>query len=194
MAKTKKELITQTGDAWDRLPAKKQLFIKTLHETDWNKTQSGLAAGCKSPESALVCANNWLKEPDIQMAIEIYQKKFNRANNLTIDDLKSELWKNHLRAARVSDSNKALELICRLLGAFKDSLDIEGKVGIAQVLADLTLAGKKSRLEGPDDIRPLLEARVVEVEASDKEPRGSDNESIDFDKESNDSDNEENEE
>ena len=159
---TKKELITQTGDAWDRLPAKKQLFIRHLHENNWNKTQAALAAGCKNAESAFTTASNWLKEPDVQMAIELFQKKFNKANNLTIDDLKSELWKNHLRAARVSDSNKALELICRLLGAFKDTLDIEGKVGIAQVLADLS---RMPQLKGPDDLVPMLENSYRELES-----------------------------
>ena len=147
------------GDAWDRLPAKKQLFIRTLHENGWNKTQAALTCGAKNPETAQQQASNWLKEVDVQMGIEIFARKFNKADNLTIGDLKSELWKNHMRAARVSDSNKALELICRLLGAFKDSIDIEGKVGIAQVLADLSKSS--IQLTGPDDLKPMLEDAIA---------------------------------
>ena len=124
--------------AFESLPEKKQIFIRELHKNGWNKTQAGLKAGCKSPEASLQTANNWLKERTVQQAIQEFQDKDNKSSKLTVDDLKAELWKNHLRADRVSDSNKSLELILRLLGAFKDTLDIKQQVGIAQVLADLT--------------------------------------------------------
>lgn len=124
--------------AFDSLPEKKQTFIRELHKNGWNKTQAGLKAGCKSSEAALATGNNWLKERTVQQAIQEFQDKDNKSHSLNVDDLKAELWKNHLRADRVSDSNKALELILRLLGAFKDSLDVHQQVGIAQVLADLT--------------------------------------------------------
>lgn len=126
--------------AFEALPEKKQIFIRELHKNGWNKTQAGLKAGCKSPEAALATGNNWLKERNVQQAIQEFQDKDNKSHTLNVDDLKAELWKNHLRADRVSDSNKALELILRLLGAFKDSLDIKQQVGIAQVLSDLTTA------------------------------------------------------
>jgi len=124
--------------AFEALPEKKQVFIRELHKNGWNKTQAGLKAGCKSPEAALGTANNWLRERNVQQAIQEFQDKDNKATKLDVDDLKAELWKNHLRADRVSDSNKALELILRLLGAFKDTLDVKQQIGIAQVLADLT--------------------------------------------------------
>jgi hypothetical protein len=129
--------------AFESLPEKKQVFIRELHKNGWNKTQAGLKAGCKSSEGALATANNWLKERTVQFAIEEFQAKDNKAATLDVDDLKAELWKNHLRADRVSDSNKALELILRLLGAFKDSLDVNQQVSLATVLADLSSKAKE---------------------------------------------------
>lgn len=130
--------------AFESLPEKKQIFIRELHKNGWNKTQAGLKAGCKTPKGALATANNWLKERTVQFAIEEFQTKDNKSASLDVDDLKAELWKNHLRADRVSDSNKALELILRLLGAFKDSLDVTQQVSLATVLADLSAKSKDS--------------------------------------------------
>lgn len=161
--------------AYETLPEKKQVFIRELHKNGWNKTQAGLKAGCKSSESAIQCANRWLRQTNVQAAIEEFQAKDNKAATLDVDDLKAELWKNHLRADRVSDSNKALELILRLLGAFKDSLDVTQQVGLAQVLADLTDATKAVGLPDDKESSDVIDMYVTKEEIPDKGESSPDN-------------------
>jgi hypothetical protein len=123
--------------ALDTLPYKKQIFVEELFRNGFNKTQAALKAGSKNPEAAIATATNWLKEDKVKLAIEELRHRDSKADKLTVEDLKVELWRNHIRAERVSDSNKSLELICRLLGGFKDTVDVKGTVGFAQVIADL---------------------------------------------------------
>ena len=111
----------------------------------------------------------------MQAAIEEFQAKDNKAATLDVDDLKAELWKNHLRADRVSDSNKALELILRLLGAFKDSLDVTQQVGLAQVLADLTDATKAVGLPDDKESSDVIDMYVTKEEIPDKGESSPDN-------------------
>jgi len=166
LLKPNSDLVTQSvHSAFDDLPQKKQTFIKELHKNGWNKTQAGLKAGLKNPSAALQTANNWLKEPKVQRAIEEFQALDNKAINLCVDDLKAELWKNHLRATRVSDSNKSLELILRILGAFKDNLEVTQAVGLAQVLEDLTSV---TRAVGLEEDTNTVDQTISKFETTDK--------------------------
>jgi len=132
---------------FDKLAEKYKIFIRSLFENGWNKTQAALAAGSKNPETARTSAATWLKRDDVKEAIASYKLKHEKANDLEVEDLKAELWKNHLKATRVSDSNKSLELLLRCMGAFKDTIELEGNMGFASVIADLKQTAKEISVE-----------------------------------------------
>jgi len=151
-------IVKDVKTPFDDLSTKLQTFVKALFDNGWNKTQAGLAAGAPNPEAALSSAYNWLKRDDVKEAIASYKLKHDKAEDLEVNDLKAELWKNHLKATRVSDSNKSLELLLRCMGAFKDTVEIEGAMGFASVIADLRHTAKQISAE---EQAKVLEAEVL---------------------------------
>jgi len=164
-------IVEDVPKAFDSLKPKYQIFVKELFSNGWNKTQAALAAGSKNEDAAIASANIWLKREDIKQAVEEYRLIKDKADDLTVEDLKAELWRNHLKAARVSDSNKALELLLRCMGAFKDSVEIEGNMGFASVIADLRQTAKE--ISADENSAKVIEAEVLPDNGESSPDKGS---------------------
>jgi phage terminase small subunit len=102
------------------------LFIKEYMK-DMNGTQAAIRAGY-SEKGAKVQACNLLKRPDVQ---EELRKLFDKLNaEMSIDEnyIIRELNSNHMRGKeldKISESNKALELMGKSLAMFTDRLKVD---------------------------------------------------------------------
>lgn len=105
---------------------------------DMNATAAYLRAGYKCSEaSARVNASKLLTNPNIASEISDRvskrQQKIQENTEISVEWVLKELADNHSKAKAIGDigpSNKALELIGKHLGMFKDKLEISGETGV----------------------------------------------------------------
>lgn len=98
---------------------------------DYNATQAAIRAGY-SPKSAEVTACRLLRNAKICEAIDQKRVKIAEKAELSAEWVLRELARNHELAKGIGElaaSNKALELIGKHLGMFKDKVEMTGENG-----------------------------------------------------------------
>lgn len=109
----------------------KQLKFVDEYMVDMNATQAYLRAGYRcTEEAARVSASKLLTNPNIVAEIATRQEKIQEKTELTVEWVLNELADNHRQAKQLGDfapSNKALELIGKHIGMFKERVELSGE-------------------------------------------------------------------
>lgn len=117
------------------LTAKQQRFVEE-YLIDLNATQAAIRAGY-SEKTAYSIGQENLKKPDIAAEIEKRQDKLGEEAEITAEWVLKELVENHRTAREIGEltaSNKALELIGKHKGMFKDRLELTGTLNVESML------------------------------------------------------------
>ena len=106
--------------------------------TDLNATQAAIRAGYSVTTANRIASQN-LSKLVIQERIAALQSDISTKHELTRDWLILELKANHRKAQelnRLNDSNKALELLGKMIGAYSDRLQLHEDVTINVTLIE----------------------------------------------------------
>lgn len=108
---------------------------------DMNATAAYLRAGYKCTEDAArVSASKLLTNPNIVAEIATRQAKMQEESGISVKWILEELVENHRMARQIGElpaSNKALEMLGKHLGMFKDKVEISGGLSLEKVLSEL---------------------------------------------------------
>lgn len=111
------------------LTAKQKRFVEE-YLIDLNATQAAIRAGYSENTARAIGAEN-LTKPDIASEIKKRQDKLGAEAEITAEWVLKELVENHKMARSIGEltsSNKALELIGKHKGMFKDKIEHSGSM------------------------------------------------------------------
>lgn len=120
------------------LTAKQQRFVEE-YMVDLNATQAAIRAGYSEKTAHAIGQEN-LRKPTIAEEVKKRQEKLGEKAEITAEWVLMELVENHKMAREIGEipaSNKALELIGKHKGMFKDKLELSGGLSVEQVLESI---------------------------------------------------------
>ena len=118
------------------LTAKQQRFVDE-YLIDLNATQAAIRAGYSAKTADVIGYEN-LRKPQIMEIIEQAMQKREKRTEITQDRVLEELADiafNDGGTQKTSDRLKALDLIGRNLGMFKEKIELSGNLGLAARLS-----------------------------------------------------------
>lgn len=121
------------------LTAKQQRFVEE-YLIDLNATQAAIRAGYSENTARAIGAEN-LTKPDIASEIKKRQDKLGEEAEITAEWVLLQLVENHKMARAIGElpaSNKALELIGKHKGMFKDKIELSGTLSVESMLEQLS--------------------------------------------------------
>ncbi|MHC4640521.1 MAG: terminase small subunit [Planctomycetota bacterium] len=124
------------------LTAKQKAFIEELPKQQWNATKAALAAGYAA-KGAAVIACRLQKDPRVAAAIQEVRERYTTAleckTDITVEEIVSRLnrvYQEAIDKGRLSDANKALDLLGRYKGMYADQTGQSGPDLNIVIMAD----------------------------------------------------------